>query len=89
LTLNFPSVALRNELANTSGVPNKLSKDLGKLDTKRQLSVGKLCAIDGATNAAAPAPIVAFFKKERLCISTSLTTQFFCFSYILFTANSH
>jgi hypothetical protein len=61
-------VALRKALANTSGVPSKVSKDLGKLETKRQFKVGKLCAIDGAANAAAPAPILAFFKKERLCI---------------------
>ena len=81
MTLNFPSVALRNELANTSGVPNKLSKDLGKLDTKRQLRVGKLCAITGAPMAAAPAPIVAFFKNERLCIS--IPFQF------LFSTNGH
>jgi hypothetical protein len=66
--LNLPSVALRKELANTSGVPNKVSRDLGKLETKRQLSVGKLCEMEGEANAAAPAPIVAFFKKERLCI---------------------
>jgi hypothetical protein len=52
-------------------VPNRVSKDLGKLDTKRQLSVGRLCAIDGAASAAAPAPMVAFFKNERLCISVT------------------
>jgi len=70
---------------------------LGKLDTKRQLSVGRLCAIDGATNAAAPAPIVAFFKKERLCIAASPKVNYFysCVftsilgATVLFAANSH
>jgi hypothetical protein len=53
-----------------------VSSDLGKLDTKRQFRVGKLCAIAGApkavTPAATPAPTVAFFKNERLCIFISL-----------------
>jgi hypothetical protein len=68
-------------LANTSGVPNKVSKDLGKLETKRQLRVGKLCAIDGVAIAATPAPIVAFFKKERLCIFCSSKINYFWFIY--------
>jgi hypothetical protein len=96
LTLNLPSVALRKELANTSGVPNKVSKDLGKLETKRQFKVGKLCASDGAVNAAAPAPIVAFFKKERLCIVFSskivfsyLYSLYFYDVVDLLSTNSH
>jgi hypothetical protein len=79
--LNLPSVALRKELANTSGVPNRVSRDLGKLETKRQLSVGKFCAMDGVANAATPAPIVAFFKKERLCIFFSSKINDFRFIY--------
>jgi hypothetical protein len=94
--LNLPSVALRNALANTSGVPNKVSKDLGKLETKRQFRVGKLWAIDGAANAAAPVPMAAFFKKERLCIFfSSKIIYFFIYVFIffaiavLFTTNRH
>jgi hypothetical protein len=51
-----------------------VSKLLGKLEARRQFSVGASCAKTGAATAAVPAtaPRLAFFKNERRCIRNLL-----------------
>ena len=77
--VNLPPVSSPTRFAKNSTPPNSVSSDLGKLDARRQFSVGRSAAIAGAVSATAAAPLAALINL-RLSMLVSLIFMVGCAS---------